>query len=134
MAGSGAPGVKTWATPMSFRTGMSASGMMPPDEDQDVGPALLPQPVDDPGDEGQMGPGQEREPDGVGVLLDHRLDDLVGGLVQAGVDDFEARVPQGPGDHLGPPVVAVEARLGHHHAVRPNHGAQILEDTLEGVE
>ena len=83
MAGRGAPGVKTSATPISFSTGMSASGMMPPDDHQDVVPALLLEPVDDPGDEGEVGARQQRQPDGVGVLLDDRLDDLVRRLVEA---------------------------------------------------
>ncbi len=41
------------------------------------------------------------------------LGDLLGRLVQAGVDDLEAGVAQGAGDGLRPAVVAVEARLGH---------------------
>src|SRR5206468_2064187 len=54
-------------------------------------------------------------------LLDRRLDDLLRGLVQPGVDDLVPGVPQGPGDHLGAAVVAVESRLGHHDADRSNH-------------
>jgi hypothetical protein len=38
--------------------------------------------------------------DGVGVYRDDRLDDLLGRLVQAGVDDLHASVAQGPRDHL----------------------------------
>ena len=56
-------------------------------------------------------PGEQREPDGVGILLHHRLDHLLGRLVQPGVDHLEAAVPQRPGDDLGPPVVAVEPGL-----------------------
>ena len=37
-----------------------------------------------------MGPRQQGEPDGVGVLLDHGLDDLLGCLMEAGVDHLEA--------------------------------------------
>ena len=61
-------------------------------------------------------PGEDREADGVGVLLDDRLDDLLGRLVQARVDHLHARVAQRPGDDLRAAVVAVEAGLGDDHA------------------
>ena len=41
-------------------------------------------------------------------------DDLLGRLAQAGVDHLHAGVAQRAGDHLGAPVVAVEAGLGDH--------------------
>src|SRR5205085_2665543 len=47
--------------------------------------------------------------------------DLLGRLVQAGVDDLEPGVPQRPGDDLRPPVVAVETGLGDHHPVAALH-------------
>ncbi len=59
------------------------------------------------------------EPDGVGVLGERGRDDLLGGLVQTGVDDLHAGVPQGPGHHLRAAVVAVQSRLAHHDAQRP---------------
>ncbi len=68
-----------------------------------------------------MGAGEERQPDGVGVLLDHRLGHLLRRLVEAGVDDLEAGVPQGPGDDLGAAVVPVEPGLGDDDSVRPLH-------------
>ena len=71
-----------------------------------------------------MSPRQEGEAHGVGILLDHGLDDLLGGLVEAGVDDLEARVPQRPCDDLGPTVVAVEAGLGHNHSIGALHGGR----------
>ena len=52
-------------------------------------------------------------PDGVGVLLDRRLDDLLRRLVQPGVDHLHARVAQGAGDDLGAAVMTVEPGLGH---------------------
>ena len=55
---------------------------------------------------------EDRQPDGVGVLLDHGLDDLLGRLVQAGVDDLHAGVAQRAGDDLRAAVVPVEAGLG----------------------
>ena len=57
-------------------------------------------------------PGEDRQPDGVGVLLDDGLDDLLGRLVQAGVDDLHAGVAQRAGDDLRAAVVPVEAGLG----------------------
>ena len=57
-------------------------------------------------------PREDREADGVGVLLDHRLDDLLRRLVQAGVDDLHAGVAQRAGDDLRAAVVPVEAGLG----------------------
>ena len=59
-----------------------------------------------------MGAGQDRQPDRVGVLLDRGGHDLLGRLVQAGVDDLHPGVPQHPGHHLGAAVMPVEAGLG----------------------
>ena len=56
-------------------------------------------------------------------------DDLLGRLVQAGVDDLEAGVAQRPGDHLGASVVAVEAWLGDDDAVAAIHSPAILGST-----
>src|SRR4051812_16648395 len=42
--------------------------------------------------------------------------------MQAGVDDLETGVTQGPSDHLGPPVVAIETGLRHHDSVGTLHG------------
>src|ERR671915_77040 len=61
----------------------------------------------------------DRQPDRVGVLLQHGLDDLLGRLVQARVDHLHARVTQSTGDDLGTPVVPVEAGLGHHDSDLP---------------
>jgi hypothetical protein len=66
-----------------------------------------------------VGAREDRQPDGVGVLLEHGLDDLLGRLVQAGVDDLHAGVAQRAGDDLRPAVMAVEAGLGHHDADLP---------------
>jgi len=85
-------------------------------------PALLEQ-LEHPRELGHVGARQDRQPDRVGVLLDHGLDDLLGRLVQARVDDLEAGVAQGAGDHLRPAVVSVEPRFGHHDAIGPLHRA-----------
>ena len=68
---------------------------------------------------GRWAPGQDGEADHVGVLLRRRGHDLLGALPEAGVDDLHARVAQGAGDDLRPPVVAVEARLGHQYPDLP---------------
>ena len=67
-------------------------------------------------------PEEQRQPDGVGVFLDRRLDDLLGRLVQPGVDDFEAGVAQSASDHLGAAVMPVEPGLGDHNTIRTFHG------------
>ena len=50
------------------------------------------EPFEDPGDERHVCTGEDRDADGVGVLLDRGLDDLLRRLVQAGVDHFHAGV------------------------------------------
>src|SRR5829696_5287306 len=83
-------------------------------EHQHVVGAPLAEQLHHPGEQGHVGARVDREADGVGVLLDHRGHDLLGGLVQAGVDDLHAGVAQRPGHDLGPPVVPVQPRLGDH--------------------
>ena len=113
-----APGVNTLATPIFSSSGMSASGMMPPPKTtMSVGVALLEQ-LHHLGEQGHVRAGEDGEADRVGVLLDGRLDDLLGRLVQPGVDDLHACVPQGPGHDLGATVVSVEPGLGHDDAQR----------------
>ncbi len=58
-----------------------------------------------------MGTGEHREPHGVGILLDCRLDDLLRGLVQAGVDDLHPGIAERASDDLGAAVMAVETGL-----------------------
>ena len=77
MSSVGAPGVKTWATPSSFSSGMSSAGWSPHRDDHVVG-ALFAQQLDDAGHERHVGAGEDREADRVGVLLDHGLGDLLG--------------------------------------------------------
>src|SRR5580765_3087553 len=52
-------------------------------EHRDVVGPLLAQQLEHPGEQIVVGPREHGEPDGVGVLLDRRGDDLLGGLVQA---------------------------------------------------
>ena len=111
-----APGVKTLATPIFSSSGMSPSGMIPPPKTtMSLASRCLSRSIDL-GEQRHVGAGEHREAHGVGVLLDRRLDDLLRGLVQAGVDDLHAGVAQGAGDDLGAAVVAVESGLGHDDA------------------
>jgi hypothetical protein len=71
-----------------------------------------------------MGPGEQGQPHGVGILLDDGLDHLLGCLVQAGVDDLESGVPKGAGDDLGTTIMPVQAGLGHDDSVRAFHGGR----------
>src|SRR6476659_4210445 len=74
------------------------------------------------GEQRHVRAGQDRQPDGVGVLLDDGLDDLLRGLVQPGVDHLHARVAQGARDDLRAAVVTVEPRLRHDHSDFSRHG------------
>jgi len=69
--------------------------------------------------------GQDRDPDGVGVLLDRRLDDLLGSLMEAGVDHLHAGVSERAGDDLGPAIVPVETGLRDDHTYLPLHMGSI---------
>ena len=111
-----APGVKTLATPIFSSAGMSSSGMMPPPKTTMSPASRSASSSSTLREQGHVRAGEHREADGVGVLLDGRLDDLLRRLVQAGVDDLHAGVAQRPRDDLGAAVVAVEARLGHDDA------------------
>ncbi len=94
-------------------------------DDEHVVGLVRSQPLDDPRHEGHVRARQDRDPDGVGVLLDRRLDDLLGGLMETGVDHLHARVAQGAGDDLGPAIMAVEAGLRDHDAYLPLHMGSI---------
>jgi hypothetical protein len=59
-----------------------------------------------------MGSREDRDAEGVGVLLDDGLGDLLGGLVKTGLDDLHAGVAQSAGDDLGAAVVTIQAGLG----------------------
>ena len=108
----GAPGVKTSATPSSLSSGMSWSGIVPPTVTTTSPASCSRSSSTMLRDERHVRAGEDRQPDGVGVLLEHGLDDLLRRLVQAGVDDLHAGVAQRAGDDLRAAVVAVEAGLG----------------------
>ena len=115
------PGGEHLGNAVLFENGDVGLGDDPSDHDEHVATAGFLQPGDHPGHQREVGPGEEREPDGVGILLHDSLDHLLGGLVQAGVDDLEPAVAQRTGDDLGAPVVTVETRLGHDHPVGTFH-------------
>ena len=93
--------------------------------EHDVAGALLVEQLGDPRHKRHVRAGEDRQPDGVGVLLEHGLHDLLRRLVQARVDDLHARVAQRASDDLGAAVMPVEARLGHHHADLPAGGGPL---------
>ena len=88
------------------------------DEDHVLGVLLLEQ-LGDPRHERHVRAGENRQADRVRVLLQHRLDDLLGCLVEARVDDLHARVAQRAGNDLRPAIVPVEPGFGHHHSDLP---------------
>ena len=104
--------MKTSATPSFFSSGMSSAGIVPPTVTTTSSTPCSREQLDHPRDQRHVGAGEDREADRVGVLLDHRLGDLLRRLVQAGVDHLHAGVAQGAGDDLGAAVVPVEAGLG----------------------
>ena len=55
------------------------------------------------------------------LVLVGGIGDHLGCLAQAGVDHLEALVTEPAGEHLGAPVVAVEAGLGNQHPYRSVH-------------
>ena len=97
-------------------------------EHRDVGRVALPQQLQNLGEQRHVRAREHGQPDGVRVLLDGRLDDLLGRLVQAGVDDLDAGVAQRAGHDLRPAVVPVEAGFGDHDADRRVHHAAQRND------
>src|ERR1035438_10631801 len=100
----------------------------PTDQQQDVLSTFGLEEVDDPRDEYQVGPGEQRETEGVRVFLDDGLDDLLGRLVQTRVDDLETGVAKGASDDLGATVVPIKTGLGDDDSVRAIHGNLIRSE------
>ena len=105
------PGVKISATPSFLSSGMSSFGIVPPTTSTTSSAPCSRKQLGHAGHERHVRAGEDRQSDGVGVLLDRGLHDLLGRLVEARVDDLHARVAEGAGDDLRAAVVAVEARL-----------------------
>jgi predicted NAD-dependent protein-ADP-ribosyltransferase YbiA (DUF1768 family) len=68
---------------------------------------------------------EQREPEGVGILLDHRRDDLLWGLMKSGVDDLKSRITQGSGNHLGSTIMTIKTRLGNDYSIGTFHEAKL---------
>src|SRR5262249_50874215 len=95
--------------------------------------AVLAQAVEDARHERHVRAGEDRDADGVRVLLDRGLHDLLRRLVQARVDDLHPRVPQRACDDLGAPVVAVETGLRDHQADLAVHSGEYMSVRLTVV-
>ena len=107
----GAPGPKTPATPCLLQLVRVVRRDRAADDDEHVLGAVLAQQLEDARHERHVRAGEDRDADGVGVLLDRGLDDLLRRLVEAGVDDLHAGVAERAGDDLRAAVVPVEAGL-----------------------
>ena len=90
-------------------------------EDEHVAEVAGAQLVHHPGEQREVRAAEQRQPDGVDVFLQRGLGDLLGRLVQTGVDDLEAMVAQRTGDGLGAAIVTVETGLCHDNTIRPLH-------------
>src|SRR5947209_16670632 len=96
------------------------------DDDDVPGPPLL-QEADDLGEQRHVSAAQRGQANRIDVLLDRGLDDVFRRLSKAGVNHLHARIPQGPGDDLRPPVVSIEAGLRDQYA-------DLLSDRTTSVE
>jgi hypothetical protein len=85
------------------------------DQDGDVVHSLFAEEFHELGADGVVRAGKNREADDVDVFLDGGGGDHLGGLAQAGVDDFHAGVAQGASDYFCAAIVAIEAGLGNQH-------------------
>ena len=128
MSPSGAPGVKTAATPAAANAGRSSSGMMPPANTRTSSRSRARSSSTIFGMSVMCAPDSTDRPTRVGVLLQRRLRHELGRLEQAGVHDLEPRVAQGPCDHFGPPIVSVQPGLGDDDAVASQHRLTIAKD------
>jgi hypothetical protein len=81
------------------------------DDHWNVAPAA-PYLLDDERSEGHVGSGEHGQAYRVDVFVDSGGGDALGGLEQAGVDDFVAGVAQDPGYDLDAPIVPVETDFG----------------------
>jgi hypothetical protein len=53
--------------------------------------------------------------------LDDGLDNLLGRLMQAGVDHLKSGIAKRAGNHFGAPIVTVEAGFGDYDPIRALH-------------
>ena len=67
----------------------------------------------DPGKKRIVRPGEDLQADAVDILLNGRRDNLLRGLVRAGVDNLKARIPKSPRHNLCPSVMPVQSGLAY---------------------
>src|SRR5216683_1106629 len=91
----------------------------PAAENHDILCAFLAQQFQDALEEVVVGPREDGEPDRVGVFLDGRRHDLLRRLVEAGIDDLEARVAECARHDLGAAIMPVQSGLGDHEPYLP---------------
>ena len=98
----GAPGVNTSAMPRRFSVlGVLGRDRAAHDDEDVIGVVRAETLYHDPRHQRHVYcPGENRDPHRVRVLLDRRLDDLLGRLVEAGVDDLHPRVAEKARDDL----------------------------------
>ena len=118
------PGPKTSATPSALSSSASSGGIVPPTTTSTSSAPFARSPSTIRGHQRHVRAGEDRDADGVRVLLDRGLDDLLRRLVEPRVDDLHARVPQGSRDDLRAAVVAVETGLRDDHSYRARHMRQ----------
>ncbi len=107
------PGRKMPFTPIAFQLRDVDGGNDSANHHQDVVQTMLGEQRHQPRHDVVVGAGQNRQSDDVGVLLQRRRGDMFRCLAQPGVDHLHAGVAEGARNHLGAPVVAIEARLGN---------------------
>jgi hypothetical protein len=58
-------------------------------------------------DQGHVRTGKHAQTHRINIFLKSSRHNIVGLLVEAGINDFHSGIAQGAGDHLGPPVMAI---------------------------
>lgn len=81
-------------------------------KDDDVRRLLLLQKLEDIGEQGHVGSGENTQSDAVDVFLNRRTHNHLRGLVESGIDDLHSGITQGAGDDLRSPIMAIEPGLG----------------------
>ena len=99
------------------------------DNNLHVGHILLTQQFHHPRHDRVMAPGEDRKPDNLHIFLQGGIDNHFRGLSQTSINDFHARVAQGPRNDLGAAVMAVESRLGNQHPNRMDSSVASCRDT-----
>lgn len=96
-----------------FQYGNVLSRYYSTDKNERVVHSIFSEKVDDARAEGLMGPAEDRDPDGVNILLKSRGGDHLGRLPEPGVDHLHSGIAESTGDDLRSAVVTIKARLGY---------------------